>query len=347
MRRDPIVFRVSTGNTDTAPGGIVYPVDKLLPAAWRPLAEAGPVRTFNPGLLRDGAGWLFAYRVVATDGQRRIGICRLDTSFRVVRDSQVPLSDCLVVGGTKPLDAYPEVARSWFADPRLYRFGQRLFIYWNTGWHEPLNHQFLQELDPRSLAPLGPARELVLNGFVRQKLEKNWTLFGTDCARVFAVYSITPHRVLATSLETEGDIVFEDVAVTPLPLGDFPPCHGGLRGGAPPQWTGHDYLSFCHSVHDGVIGYRYAAAAYRFSATAPFAPTHRPVMTLPLHNPFGGQRVYPALNPAVGEVIYPCGAARDGDRWLVSHGINDEHCAISFIDDARIEATLTEVTRRE
>ena len=338
---------MSSGTTDTAPGGIVYRVDELLPAAWRPLAEAGPVRTFNPGLVRDGAGWLFAYRVVAPDGARRIGICRLDTSLRVVNDSQLPLSDHLVVGGAARPDTYPEVARRWFADPRLYRFGERLFIYWNTGWHEPKNHQFLQELDPLSLQPIGPARELLVNGLVRQKLEKNWTLFGTDCAQVFAIYSITPHRVLVTSLVTEGDIVFEAVAVTPLPLDDYPPCHGGLRGGAPPQWTGHDYLSFCHSVHDGASGYRYAAAAYRFSASAPFVPTHRPRVSLSLHNPFGGERVHPALNPAVGEVIYPCGAARDGDRWLVSHGINDEHCAISFLDDPRIEATLARCASSE
>lgn len=327
---------------------MLYPADELLPAAWRPLAEVGPVRTFNPGLLRDGTGWLFAYRVVATDGKRRIGACRLDASLRVVHDSQIPLSDWLVVGGkSADRDAYPDVARSWFADPRLYRFGHRVFVYWNTGWHEPQNHQFLQELDPQLLKPTGPVRELKVNGFARQKLEKNWTLFGTECAQVFAVYSITPHRVLATSLETEGDIVFEDAAFTPFALSDYPSCHGGLRGGAPPQWTGHDYLSICHSVHDGAKGYRYSAAAYRFSATAPFAPTHRPCTTLSLHNPFGGERVHPALNPAVGDVVYPCGAARDGDRWLVSHGINDEHCALSIIDDARIAATVVECASGE
>ena len=42
-----------------------------------------------------------------------------------------------------------------FADPRLYRLAGRLFVYWNSGWHEPQNHQFLQELDPVSLRPVG------------------------------------------------------------------------------------------------------------------------------------------------------------------------------------------------
>lgn len=280
-----------------------------------------------------------AYRFVAADGLRRIGLCQLDAALRVVSGSHVALSDQLrVVGGN-----YPEVARRWFADPRLYRFEHRVFIYWNTGWHEPQNHQFLQELDPGSFHPLGRARELNVRDFGRQKLEKNWTLFGSSADAVYAVYSITPHRVLASSLAGEGDIEFETVAAEPLPLTDYPPCHGGLRGGAPPQRDGDSWLSFCHSVHDGSSGYRYAAAAYRFKSTVPFTPTHAPSKPLGLHNPHEGERIHPALNPAVGEVIYPCGAARAGDRWLVSHGINDEHCAISVVTDSVVDATLTPV----
>jgi predicted GH43/DUF377 family glycosyl hydrolase len=45
------------------------------------------------------------------------------------------------------------------------------------------------------------------------------------------------------------------------------------------------------------------------------------------------------LNTAVGEVIYPCGAARDGARWMISHGINDEYCAISIVSHAAVLET--------
>src|SRR5690606_6873104 len=102
---------------------------------------------------------------------------------------------------------YPEVVRQWFADPRLYRFGSRLFVYWNSGWHEPQNHQFLHELDPRTLRPIGRAREFILAHGTRQKLEKNWTLFETASGEHRAIYSITPHRVLRFSLQGEGDIL--------------------------------------------------------------------------------------------------------------------------------------------
>ncbi len=320
---------------------VVFSAAELTPPEWRNVATEGPVRTFNPGLLRCGDHWLMAYRFVAVDGVRRIGVCRLDAALRVVSGSQLALSDKLLIAG----ENYPVVARTWLADPRLYRFGNRVFIYWNTGWHEPRNHQFLQELDPVTFQPLGRARELQVRDFVRQKLEKNWTLFGTEANAVFAVYSITPHRVLTTSLAGEADVEFEAVAEESLPILQYPACHGGLRGGAPPQRDGDFWLSFCHSVHDGKSGYRYAAAAYRFKSAFPFTPTHAPSQPLELHNPFGGERTHPALNPAVGEVIYPCGAARVGDQWLVSHGINDERCAISVVTDSAVDATLIPVSR--
>lgn len=319
------------------PEGVIFSAGDLLPDEWRRLADEGPVRMFNPGLLRDADTWLFAYRVVGSDGLRRIALCRLDHTLRVISGSPQPLSDGFRV---RPDRTYPDAARSWFADPRLYRFGQRLFVYWNSGWHEPHNCQFVHELDPRTLRAMGTARELVWADGARQKLEKNWTFFADDENRTYAVYSINPHRILEFSLTGDDDIRFHNVANTSWSPGDYPSNHGGLRGGTPPQPAGSGFLSFCHSVHDGPTGYRYAAAAYRFEGRAPFVPTYRPRFTLQLHNPFGEIRTHDRLNPAVAEVQYPCGAARDQNRWLVSHGINDEYCAISKLADEEIEATL-------
>jgi hypothetical protein len=322
--------------------------EELLPEAWRDFAPAGPVRTFNPALLRDapdrtgatspkateGAGWLFAYRIVAADGKRRIGLCRLDAALRPVPGSAVAFSDAVRFAAP---ERYPEIATQWFADPRLYWLGGRLFIYWNSGWHEPRNFQFLQELDPATLAPRGAPREFVRRAG-QQKLEKNWTLFEAG-GEVRAIYSIAPHRVLACSLAGEGELVFEEAAETMWTLRDYPGCHGGLRGGAPPQRAGGAFWSFCHSVHDGATGYRYAAAVYRFGTDAPFAPLSTPAAPLALPNPFGETRRHERLNPAVSEVIYPCGAARAGDRWIVSYGINDECCALAVLDAAAVAAT--------
>jgi len=328
--------------SDAETDSVVFATEELLPEAWRHFPAEGPVRAFNPGLLREGAGWLLAYRIVGPDGARRIGICRLDAALRVVAGSARPLTDEVRF---RPGAEYPEMGTKWFADPRLYRFSGRVFICWNSGWHEPRNCQFLQELDATTLLPLGNPRELLLAG-ERQKLEKNWTFFQADAAgdagaqRVLAVYSIIPHRVLEFSIEGDGDILFHEVARTEWALAGYPACHGGLRGGAPAVLKDGVAWVFCHSVHDSPGGYRYTAAVYCFSAQPPFAPTAQPMRPLRLSNPFGERRTFERLNPAVGEVIYPCGAAWDGARWLISHGINDEYCAISRLSAAEVESTL-------
>jgi hypothetical protein len=241
---------------------------------------------------------------------------------------------------------YPRIAMEWFADPRLYCFGERLFVYWNSGWHEPSNYQFLQELDGATLTPLGQPRELMLRG-ERRKLEKNWTFFTGKDGNYYAVYSITPHRVLRFSIDGDGDIIFDEVSNVAWSLKDYPANHGGLRGGAPPYFSDGQFWSFCHSVHDGPDGYRYAAAAYSFAEVTPFAPIASPVRPLELGGTGGGARRFDRLNTAVGEVIYPCGAARDGARWVISHGINDEYCALSFVEHADVVETLRPVHATE
>jgi predicted GH43/DUF377 family glycosyl hydrolase len=320
-------------------GCVLYRAEQLLPDRWRALAEQGPVRTFNPGLLRNRDGWLFAYRIVAADGRRRIGLCRLNHALEVVEGSQLPWSDDVRFHPGQP---YPETARQWFADPRLYRFGEQLFLYWNSGWHEPQNHQFLQEIDGATLLPCDYPRELQLRG-ERQKLEKNWTFFESDGGEHRAVYSISPHRILGFSPRGTGDIFFEEVSRVEWSLAGYPASHGGLRGGAPPVLWDGAHWSFCHSVHDGPDGYRYRPAVYSFSRASPFAPTAGPTRPLDLGQSSNPIRRYERLNPAVAEVIYPCGAARDGARWLISHGINDECCAISVVEHEDVLASLQRV----
>lgn len=306
----------------------------LVPAEWHNLAAGGRVHAFNPALLADGAGWLFAYRIVGADLRRRIALCRLDADFAVVPGSARPLSDGF---GLDPARDYPEQARHWFADPRLYRFAGRLFVYWNSGWHAPANCQFLQELDPASLAPVGRARELRRAGG-RRAVEKNWMLFGEEA--VYCLYDPMPHAILAVDLSGEGDIVLHPVADTPWSAGAFAARYGALRGGAPPQRCGDAYVALCHAVFATPLGYAYRAAAYRFAAQFPFAPIEGPVMPLRLPNPLGPAALFDGLNPSMAEVVYPAGAARRGGAWIVSYGLNDARCAIAELAADAVEATM-------
>jgi hypothetical protein len=315
---------------------IVFDNEQLLPSEWRGGEAGRALRIFNPGLLRDGDGWLLAYRVVAEpDRKRRIAICRLDREFGVVAESQIPLSDLVRFRVPHNL---PLQATEWFADPRLYRFGDRLFVYWNSGWHEPRNYQYLQELDARTLQPVGAPRELTL-ATERQKLEKNWGLFEAESG-LHAVYGANPHRVLSFSLAGEQAIVFTDAFAAVPNAGGFAQVNGGLRGGAPPQRGENRFYSFCHSIENLPNGYGYVPSVYTFSAEPPFAPLEMPTRPLPIEVPVTARRRLPKLNPAIGDIIYPAGAAYDGGRWLISVGIDDERCAIAVLNHADVAATL-------
>jgi len=317
---------------------VVLDTDRLLPAAWRRLSGSKPVRAFNPSLLRDGATWILAYRVVfEPDQRRRIALCRLDENFNPVDGSAVAFSEGIVFPAELNLSG---PAIEWFADPRLYRLRGHAYIYWNSGWHEPQNHQFLQRFDPTALRPIASAQELRLSP--RQKLEKNWGLFQSGDA-VFAVYSVNPHRILRVALNgspfIETETAYEPVANP----GGYARVHGGLRGGAPPQLQGQHYYSFCHSIEYDESGYRYDIAAYRFTREAPFAPTDMPTTPLALSLPSEARRHYPKLNPAVGSVLYPAGAAYDAGHWVLSFGIDDERCAIGLFAEDEILRTLEPV----
>jgi len=314
------------------------PAAELLPAAWTSFLGAGPVRVFNPGLLDEDEGWILAYRVVGPDGQRRIGLCRLDAEFCVRAASPIPWSDEVRFSAGA---AYPARATSWLADPRLYRLGGRLFLHWNSGWHEPENYQFLQELDSASLRPVGEARELRMRS-PRRPLEKNWSFFGEG--PFYALYSLTPQRLLRFSLEGRGPIEFHDFAVREWDHTAYTNAYGELRGGTPPQRVGPDYFGIGHSVFGTPENYRYVAAAYRFEATAPFRLTAGPAGPLALGPAVGGERSHPPLNPAIAEVIYPCGAVYGGGRWVISYGVNDERCALAILPHGEILAALRPVS---
>jgi len=310
----------------------LFESNDLLPAAWQEEFGDGPVRVFNPGLLRADKGWIFAFRAVGPDLVRRIGICRLGPELQPIAGSSLPWSDQIRF---PPGTGYPEQALGWFADPRLYRLNGRLFVYWNSGWHEPQNFQFLQEIDPLDFRPLGPPRELRLRG-PRRPLEKNWTLFGADPIRV--LYSLRPQRVLTLSLAGEGPI--ECVGTGPWEAAPSGGGVGELRGGAPPQLVGDHYFAIGHVIEVGPGGYRYAAAVHRFGRQSPFVPSAPARAFLPLPNPRAGRRLYERLNPAVSEAIYPCGADYLDGEWTLSYGLNDECCAVAVLPHAELLATL-------
>ncbi|HWJ99590.1 MAG TPA: hypothetical protein VNR41_02660 [Xanthobacteraceae bacterium] len=308
---------------------------ELLPDAWQ-ASRREPLWCFNPALTRWKDQWLLAYRVVLSDQRRRIAICLLDKNLNVVRNSIVPFSDMIrFAKGSN----YLARVTSWFADPRIFILGDRAFLYFNSGWHEPMNHQFVVELASGSLAPAGCARELCLRED-RQKIEKNWMLFGERLG--YAVYSTSPHCILQLDEEDDAFIHFREVDRSP-PFELNRLGIAALRGGAPPFRWGENYFSFCHSVAPTSSGTKYETCAYTFSARPPFKPQLGPRKTIQLPRTVAAPKL-PKLNPAIHEVTYICGAVLFRDQWHLSYGIDDQLCALAIIPSSNIAGSMASLT---
>jgi hypothetical protein len=306
----------------------------LIPPAWRRSQGAGPAWCFNPSLLRCPQGWLLVYRVVLADQQRRLALCRLDEHLSVIDGTQIPLSDRIRFD---PREGYSERVTTWFADPRLHAFAGRLFVYFNSGWHAPRNHQFVVELQADTGWPADLALEIDLVES-RQPLEKNWVFLAGGLDTL--VYSPSPHRIARQVDQAGRRLRYQLADAAPPAPGPDRLGPGLLRGGATPVPHQGLYYSFCHVIQSQPERIDYRVGLYRFGTQAPHAPRPEGAVLLDLALPESGRRQQPPLNPAVSEVIYPGGAAFHDHAWFVACGLNDEHCAIVRLDAEAVEACL-------
>ncbi len=306
----------------------------LLPECWKAEASNGPMWCFNPTLLRQTDRWIFAYRVVLPDQRRRIAACLLNDAFEIVDGSQVPVSDTIKFD-ERP--QYSERATTWFADPRLYAVKGNIYLYFNSGWHEPRNHQFVVALDENLFPSLGPAKEIDLLQPCKS-LEKNWVFLADTLSDL--VYSPDPHLLAQFVGEQDGRLLYSLLSEM-KPTADVWSNNAYLvRGGAPPVRRGSFYYSFCHAISTNEELPSYRACVYRFSALAPFVRIDEAYCMLEVNPLKESARSQPKLNPAVAEVVYPCGAALFDKSWHVACGLNDERCAIVTYDSEKLEASL-------
>lgn len=207
----------------------------MLPAAWRPQADGGPLRIFNPSLVCINGQWVMAYRVVFARQDYRIAICRLDDTLRVQPETSLPLSDSIENGGM------------WLKDPRLLVHQGRLWLYYDhlLALGSPANRLVLVELDPTTLLPKGPARP-ILQTVPRQPVEKNWMLFGYE-ADLYAVYRMTPHIIFQLDLTQPDQVMCRPIHQVAWDDQGYTHRYGELRGGSPAVRVGDAYYAFFHS----------------------------------------------------------------------------------------------------
>lgn len=310
--------------------------NQLFPSAWH-TARKHDGDIFNPAITCYRGELLMIYRVVMSDGLRRLAACRLMPDFHVVPHSVVPFSDLIEKGG------------DWHADARFCTFRDRLFVHYNDGslrGRRGGNHIYILEVDPATLKPKGRALELVLEG-PRRTIEKNWMLF-EHAGELWAVYSISPHQLLNLDLSASDNVLCRPAHSVAWDTTAYASRYGCPRGGTPPVLFGDYFVSFFHSSYvvrpwrhrmfrllrtSPKQTIRYVAGVYAFSATPPFTPLWmhpQPVIHPP---PLPRQHV-PQLDSRIERSVYPCGSVFQNGRWIVSCGVQEEFGCLTTLDAA-------------
>ena len=314
----------------------------LIPAEWAKLTE-GSINLFNMALIPTEEGYLAAYRFVSSiDQGRRIAICRITKDLEVVSGSALGFSD-LVEFATN----VPAQSKVWFADPRLFSLQGKTYMVWNNGHtDDDTNHQYMVELDSKTGKPAAKVREIILRSG-RRKTEKNWAFFEAE-NQVWAVYSVTPHRILKVDLNTSKTDVLCDLDNVSSWKSSFSEVYGAMRGGAQPIQVGDKFINIVHSRYNMPEGAEYVAAVYEFSKTYPFQPVREKPYPLDLgFDPHSDPSEHgfvddpgQNLNPTTSWVLYPTGFAVAGDRYVISGGYNDSHCFIASGTISHIETDM-------
>jgi hypothetical protein len=206
----------------------------LIPRSWQTEPNWQQFFVLNPSIIARDDHYLMLYRVIAPNyASRRLATCLLDQALRLVPDSVAPFSDTipnqdLVIG-----------------DPRLVRFNDRTYSYFNT-IHRP-GILYLVELDLDTRAARGAARPMVLDE-PRRAIEKNWMLFEYE-GELLIEYTLTPHVILHAEVKDEGAIRCRRIYGVDWDASDYARRYGEPRGGTPPIRIGDTYFSFFHSSH--------------------------------------------------------------------------------------------------
>lgn len=276
----------------------------------RQLTSGGPGPRLNAGLTRWRGELILAYRTGWAGAQCHIA--GLDDDFRVRWSRQLALHHLRANYGRE--------------DPRLFVHNDRLHVSFigveGTSGSSITTHQLYAELDD----DLNPTRIHAPHYAARAAWEKNWSFFDHE-GDLYAVYSVGPPHVVLKIDGDRAEKAFEE------PNGR--PWTGGLlRGGAPPVRVGDEYWHWFHGCHGQHESRRYNVGLYAFEARPPFRVTRQTPAPLMEDDP--DTRPHGQYCP----VLFPAGAALEGDRWLISCGVHDRWVEIQEWDAAEVEAAM-------
>lgn len=270
----------------------------------KPHSEPG-IDFFNCGLVHHkGTDWLVARR----------SVWQPDVPFGLNDIVTFKLDGRVPTVGT-PIQIDQQERKEHFEDPRIFAYGDRLFLSccnfvgWGSGAHQLL---VLLDSDWKCLnrfdVPVGKNGPGVL---MNSGSEKNWLWFIHE-GKLHLIYMTVPHTVL----RFDSDFRVEAKHVTDTYGIQWP--WGHPRGGTPPIRIGNEYWSFFHSaVEHARYTRRYFMGAYAFKADPPFHITRMstwPLLAGSEKDLCGGGKPL---------VVFPCGALLRNGKWFVTFGVND------------------------
>lgn len=271
------------------------------------LARGGDDRRFNPSVIRHQGRLVLAYRTGLAGSN--IFTCELS-------------GPDYTPGPSALLNLAHREAGYGREDPRFFHHQGRLHLAFIgvKGKVGPTSQLYARLSDDLRV------EEIYYPHFAhRPGWEKNWGFFEWE-EKLYAAYSIRPQHVI---YRIDGGAAFP-VCGSPNPL----PWSGGhLRGGAAPVRVDKEFLCWAHGQvwKDGVN--TYSIGAYAFRAEPPFEVTRQtptPVMW----------PVECKNHPPGYSVIFPAGAVLEGNRWVVSYGVQDQWVEIAEFDAAAVDRAM-------
>lgn len=276
---------------------------------------------FNCSIAEFKGKYYLAYRLERPPfcARIRIGMCELNDNF-------IPIAHT-----NKILNLHSKLAgfadNYHVEDPRLFVFNNGLYISYTDGY------QMAQ-------AKINPETFEVSENFYIQKpnparTEKNWTFFEYD-GRIYSVYNTSPHVIFEMD-----DNSWTEKYRTKF---DHNWKWGEIRGGTSPLRIGDKFISFFHSALDitrnGSKGKQYFAGAYMFEAEPPFN-----VVAISKEPLLAGEFISEAIPRLWNKifVVFPNGAVRKDDKYIVSFGYNDYQCRLAEISDELLKENLIEL----
>lgn len=165
----------------------------------------------------------------------------------------------------------------------------------------------------------------------RNSWEKNWQFFEGLDENLYAVYSFAPHKILRVDGE-RTELVYETTTRAEWNL------RTEIRGGASPVRVGDEWWSFFHTRVEHNSNRVYVAGLYTFDVNPPFRVRRiisDPILWANTNNKPSDQYAH---------VIFPCGAVRQEDKWILCCGVHDRWTELHEFSHADLESRLREFT---